>query len=180
MTILKIDSSITGDSSVSRQLTAATLDQLSSHDLSAAVVSRDLVATPLSHLTLGGSGDADVLDEFLAANTVVIGAPMYNFTVPSQLKAWIDRILIAGKTFQYGANGPEGLAGGKRVIVALSRGGFYEDNSAFEHAKSYLQAAFGFIGITPEFVTADGIAVGPEQREAGIAKGLAEVERLAA
>ncbi len=180
MTILKIDSSITGDSSVSRQLTAATLDQLRSHDLSAAVVSRDLVATPLSHLTLGGSGDADVLDEFLAANTVVIGAPMYNFTVPSQLKAWIDRILVAGKTFQYGANGPEGLAGGKRVIVALSRGGFYEDNSAFEHAKSYLQAAFGFIGITPEFVTADGIAVGPEQREAGIAKGLAEVERLAA
>ena len=121
-----------------------------------------------------------MLDEFLAADTIVVGAPMYNFTVPSQLKAWIDRILVAGKTFRYGANGPEGLAGGKRVIVALSRGGFYEDNSAFEHAKSYLQAAFGFIGITPEFVTADGIAVGPEQREAGIANGLAEVERLAA
>jgi len=180
MTILKIDSSITGDSSVSRQLTAATLDQLRGQDLGAQVVTRDLVATPLSHLTLGGSGDADVLDEFLAADTVVIGAPMYNFTVPSQLKAWIDRILVAGKTFQYGANGPEGLAGGKRVIVALSRGGFYEDNSAFEHAKSYLQAAFGFIGITPEFVHADGIAVGPEQRDAGIAHGLAEVGRLAA
>ena len=113
------------------------------------MIERDLVATPLSHLTLGGSGDDDVLDEFLAADTVVVGAPMYNFTVPSQLKAWIDRILVAGKTFRYGANGPEGLAGGKRVIVALSRGGFYEDNSAFEHAKSYLQAAFGFIGITP-------------------------------
>jgi FMN-dependent NADH-azoreductase len=180
MTILKIDSSITGDSSVSRQLTAATLDQLRGQDLSAQVVTRDLVATPLSHLTLGGSGDADVLDEFLAADTIVVGAPMYNFTVPSQLKAWIDRILVAGKTFQYGANGPEGLVGGKRVIVALSRGGFYEDNSAFEHAKSYLQAAFGFIGITPEFVHADGIAVGPEQRDAGIANGLAEVERLAA
>ena len=180
MTILKIDSSITGDASVSRQLTAATLNQLRSQDLGAPVVTRDLVATPLSHLTLGGSSDADVLDEFLAADTVVIGAPMYNFTVPSQLKAWIDRILIAGKTFRYGANGPEGLVGDKRVIVALSRGGFYEDGSAFEHAKSYLQAAFGFIGITPEFVTADGIAVGPEQREAGIAKGLAEVERLAA
>jgi FMN-dependent NADH-azoreductase len=180
MTILKIDSSITGDASVSRQLTAATLDQLRAQQPGAAIVERDLVATPLSHLTLGGSGDADVLDEFLAADTVVVGAPMYNFTVPSQLKAWSDRILVAGTTFRYGANGPEGLAGNKRVIVALSRGGFYEDGNAFEHAKSYLQAAFGFIGITPEFVTADGIAVGPKQREAGIASGLAEVERLAA
>jgi len=180
MTILKIDSSITGEASVSRRLTAATIDQLVSGNSDERVIERDLVATPLSHLTLGGSGDADVLDEFLAADTVVIGAPMYNFTVPSQLKAWIDRILVAGKTFRYGANGPEGLAGGKRVIVALSRGGFYEDGSAFEHAKSYLQAALGFIGITPEFITADGIAVGPEQREAGIASGLAEVERLAA
>ena len=180
MTILKIDSSITGDASVSRQLTSATVAQLVSQDRARRVVERDLVASPLSHLTLGGSGDADVLDEFLAAETIVVGAPMYNFTVPSQLKAWIDRILVAGTTFRYGANGPEGLAGDKRVIVALSRGGFYEDNSAFEHAKSYLQAAFGFIGITPEFVTADGIAVGPEQREAGIASGLADVERLAA
>ena len=180
MTILKIDSSITGDASVSRQLTAATVAQLASREPGQAVVERDLVASPLSHLTLGGSGDADVLDEFLAADTIVVGAPMYNFTIPSQLKAWIDRILVAGTTFRYGANGPEGLAGDKRVIVALSRGGFYEDHSAFEHAKSYLQVAFGFIGITPEFVTADGIAVGPEQREAGIASGLAEVERLAA
>ena len=119
MTILKIDSSITGDASVSRQLTAATVDQLVSQNLDQRVVERDLVATPLSHLTLGGSGDADVLDEFLAADTVVIGAPMYNFTVPSQLKAWIDRIAIAGKTFRYGADGPEGLAGDKRVIVAF-------------------------------------------------------------
>jgi len=180
MTILKIDSSITGEASVSRQLTAATIDQLRAQHLDTQIVERDLVATPLSHLTLGGSGDADVLDEFFAAETVVIGAPMYNFTVPSQLKAWIDRILVAGKTFRYGANGPEGLAGDKRVIIAVSRGGFYDDGNAFEHAKSYLQAAFGLIGITPEFVTADGIAVGPEQREAGIASGLAEVERLAA
>ncbi|MBA3730028.1 MAG: NAD(P)H-dependent oxidoreductase [Sphingomonas sp.] len=180
MTILRIDSSITGDASVSRQLTAAIIAQLQAQDPTAQVIARDLVASPLSHLTLGGSGDADVLDEFLAADTIVVGAPMYNFTVPSQLKAWIDRVLIAGRTFKYGADGPVGLVGGKRVIVALSRGGFYEDNSAFEHAKSYLQAAFGFIGITSEFVTVDGIAVGPEQREAGIAQGLAEVERLAA
>ncbi len=180
MTILKIDSSITGDASVSRQLTTATVDQLVSQNLEQRVIVRDLVASPLSHLTLGGSGDADVLDEFLAAETVVIGAPMYNFTVPSQLKAWIDRILVAGKTFQYGANGPEGLAGDKRVIVAVSRGGFYDDTNALEHVETYLKGVLGFIGIIPEFVHADGIAVGPEQRNAGIANGLAEVERLAA
>ena len=180
MTILKIDSSITGDASVSRQLTTATVDQLIAQNLDQRVVVRDLVASPLSHLTLGGSGDADVLDEFLAADTVVIGAPMYNFTVPSQLKAWIDRILVAGTTFKYGANGPEGLAGDKRVIVAVSRGGFYDAANALEHVETYLQGVFGFIGITPEFVHADGVNYGPEQREAGIANGLAEVEALAA
>ena len=180
MTILKIDSSITGDSSVSRQLTAATVAQLREQAPSATVVDRDLVATPLSHLTLGGSGDADVLDEFLAADTIVVGAPMYNFTVPSQLKAWIDRILVAGTTFRYTAEGPLGLAGGKRVIVAVSRGGFYDDSNAMEHVETYLRGVFGFIGITPEFIHADGINYGPEQREAGIANGLAEVEKLAA
>ena len=180
MTILHIDSSITGDASVSRQLTAATVDQLLKAAPGTETIKRDLVATPLSHLTLGGSGDADVLDEFLAADTVVIGAPMYNFTVPSQLKAWIDRILVAGTTFKYGANGPEGLAGGKRVIVAVSRGGFYDDGNAFEHVETYLKGVFGFIGVTPEFVHADGVNYGPDQRQAGIANGLAEVERLAA
>ena len=81
MTILKIDSSITGEASVSRQLTRAITDQIVAVNLDQRVVTRDLVAAPLSHLTLGGSGDADVLDEFLAADTIVIGAPMYNFTV---------------------------------------------------------------------------------------------------
>ena len=180
MTILKIDSSITGDNSVSRQLTEAVTGQLLKANRDSSVVQRDLVATPLSHLTLGGSGDQDVLEEFLAADTIVIGAPMYNFTVPSQLKAWIDRILVAGTTFRYGANGPEGLAGGKRVIVAVSRGGFYDEANALEHVKTYLNGVFGFIGIAPEFVHADGVNYGPEQREAGIANGLLEIERLAA
>ena len=96
-----------------------------------------------------------MLDEFLAADTIVIGAPMYNFTLPSQLKAWIDRIVIAGKTFRYTENGPEGLAGGKRVIIALARGGFYSDGSpaaALEHLETYLRGVFNFIGIEPEFV----------------------------
>ena len=180
MTILKIDSSITGEASVSRQLTAATLDQLVAADPQATVIVRDLAAEPLDHLTLAAFADTHVLDEFLAADIIVVGAPMYNFGVPSQLKAWIDRIAIAGRTFRYTENGPEGLAGEKRVIVAISRGGFYDDASAFEHVETYLRGMFGFLGITPEFVHADGIAVGSEQRDAGIANGLAEVERLAA
>ena len=180
MTILKIDSSITGENSVSRQLTSAIADQLASQNPDQRVIGRDLAAEPLDHITLAAFAETDVLDEFLAADTVVVGAPMYNFSVPSQLKAWIDRIAIAGKTFRYTADGPEGLAGDKRVIVAVSRGGFYDEGNAFEHVETYLKGVFGFIGITPEFVHADGIAVGPEQREAGIASGLAEVERLAA
>ena len=180
MTILKIDSSITGDASVSRQLTSAIIDQLVAEQPGATVITRDLAAAPLDHITLAAFADTDVLDEFLAADTVVIGAPMYNFGVPSQLKAWIDRIAIAGKTFRYTETGPEGLAGDKRVIIAVSRGGFYDSDNAFEHVETYLKGVFGFIGVTPEFVHADGIAIGPEQREAGIANGLEEVERLAA
>lgn len=180
MTILKIDSSITGENSVSRQLTSAIADQLAAQNPDQRVIERDLAAEPLDHITLAAFAETDVLDEFLAADTVVVGAPMYNFSVPSQLKAWIDRIAIAGKTFRYTADGPEGLAGDKRVIVAVSRGGFYDEGNAFEHVETYLKGVFGFIGITPEFVHADGIAVGPKQREAGIASGLAEVERLAA
>lgn len=179
MTILQIDSSITGETSVSRQLTAATVDQLLKQRPDARILRRDLAAAPLSHLTERGQ-DADVLEEFLDAETVVIGAPMYNFSVPSQLKAWIDRIAVAGKTFRYGDNGPEGLAGGKRVIIAISRGGFYDAGNAFEHVESYLRIMFNFIGVEPEFIHADGVNYGPEQREAGIANGLAEVERLAA
>ncbi len=181
MTIIKIDSSITGDASVSRQLTSAIVDQLAEHAPGQRVIERDLAAEPLDHVTLAAFADSAVLDEFLAADTIVIGAPMYNFGVPSQLKAWIDRIAIAGKTFRYGPDGrPEGLVGDKRVIIGVSRGGFYDQGNAMEHVETYLTGLFGFLGITPEFVHADGIAVGPEQRDAGIASGLAEVERLAA
>lgn len=180
MTILHIDSSINGENSVSRVLTRSIVDQLRAADPKADVIVRDLANEPLPHLTLEAFSDSSTVDEFLDADTVVIGAPMYNFTLPSQLKAWIDRVLIAGKTFSYTAEGPRGLAGNKRVIAAISRGGFYNDANALEHVETYLKGVFGFIGITPEFVHADGIAVGPEQREAGIANGLLEIERLAA
>ena len=180
MTILKIDSSITGENSVSRTLTRSIVDQLIASNPGASVVERDLVSEPLDHLTLAAFADTAVLDEFLAADTVVVGAPMYNFNISSQLKSWIDRIAVAGKTFRYTESGPEGLAGGKRVIIAVSRGGFYEQGHSLEHVEAYLKPLFNFLGIEPEFVFADGIAVGPEQREAGLANGLAEIERLAA
>ncbi|WP_205478529.1 FMN-dependent NADH-azoreductase [Sphingomonas arenae] len=184
MTILHIDSSITGENSVSRVLTRRIVEQLSAGREHASIIHRDLVADPLDHLTLGAFADSSVLDEFLAADALVIGAPMYNFTLPSQLKAWLDRILVAGRTFRYREDGSvEGLAAGKRVIVALSRGGFYRGDSpaaGLEHLETYLAGAFGFIGITPEFVAADGIAIGPEQRQQSVANALGEVERLAA
>ena len=183
MTILHIDSSINGENSASRMISGHIADTVRRADPGAKVVRRDLAAEPLPHLTLEAFADSTVLDEFLDADTVVIGAPMYNFTLPTQLKAWIDRILIAGRTFRYTGDGPEGLVGGKRVIVALSRGGFYGDGApaaALEHLESYLRGAFGFIGIEPEFVIADGLAVSPEQREASIAQAIGETLRLAA
>jgi FMN-dependent NADH-azoreductase len=109
---------------------------------------------------------------------------MYNFTIPSQLKAWIDRVLVAGKTFKYGANGPQGLAGNKRVIVAISRGGYYGPGTpaaSLEHLETYLRGVFGFMGITsPEFIVADGIQVGPEHREKALAGALQAATSLRA
>lgn len=157
MTILHIDSSISGEDSVSRRLTRAIVGQLGSDEIRY----RDLAAQPLSHLTARGQ-DPHILEEFLAAETVVIGAPMYNFSVPTQLKAWLDRLAVAGRTFRYTAEGPEGLAGGKRVIVALASGGDYPEGSRFDHQKSYLKAFFNFLGIEPEIVSASGVAMGAE------------------
>jgi FMN-dependent NADH-azoreductase len=200
--LLHIDSSVLGPHSVSRQLSAAIVDRLRRAAPELEVRYRDLTATPLTHLSgahlaaaQGATApSADLaqelatgqaaLDEFLAADTVVLGAPMYNFTIPSQLKAWIDRIVVAGKTFKYGAQGPEGLAGDKRVIVAISRGGFYGPGTpaaALEHLESYLRGVFGFIGVTKlEFIFADGIQTGPEQREKALASALQAVTNLRA
>jgi len=201
MKLLHIDSSVLGPHSVSRQVSAAIVARLREITPNLAVVYRDLTATPLSHLSgshlaaAQGAATPDpalqrdlaaghaVLDEFLNTDIVVLGAPMYNFTIPSQLKAWIDRIVVAGKTFRYGAQGPEALAGNKRVIVAISRGGFYGPGTpaaALEHLETYLRGVFGFIGIKPEFIAADGIRVGPEQREKALASALDAVTKLRA
>jgi FMN-dependent NADH-azoreductase len=200
--LLHIDSSVLGSHSVSRQLSAAIVDRLNQATPDVEVTYRDLSATPLAHLSgahlaaAQGAVNPDaglvreiaagqtVLVEFLAADTVVLGAPMYNFTIPSQLKAWIDRIVVAGQTFKYDAEGPKGLAGDKRVIVAISRGGFYGAGTpaaALEHLESYLRGIFGFIGVTKlEFISADGIQVGPEHREKALASALQAVTILRA
>ena len=197
MKLLHIDSSVLGPHSVSRQVSAAIVDRLRQATPGLEIVYRDLTSTPLSHLSgphlaaaQGAAPEASltedlaagqaVLTEFLAADIVVLGAPMYNFTIPSQLKAWIDRILVAGKTFKYGAQGAEGLAGNKRIIVAISRGGFYgADTAAGEHVETYLRWVFGFIGVkNPEFISADGIQVGPEQREKALTGALQAATEL--
>jgi FMN-dependent NADH-azoreductase len=193
MKLLHIDSSVLGPHSVSRQISAAAVDRLRQATPDLKVVYRDLTLTPLAHLSgshlaaaQGATPEAAlqpdlaagaaVLNEFLAADIVVLGAPMYNFTLPSQLKAWIDRIVVAGKTFKYGAQGPEGLAGNKRVIIAISRGGFYGADTPMavgEHLETYLRWVFGFIGVkNPEFIFADGIQIGPEHREKALAGAL--------
>ena len=202
MKLLHIDSSILGDNSVSRAISAAVVARLRDIHAGLDVQRRDLVSSPISHLSgaylAGQSADVQhdqalqedvslggaALAEFLAAESVVIGAPMYNFTVPSQLKSWIDRVLVAGKTFHYTATGPQGLAGGKRVIIGLSRGGFYGPGAPaapFEHQESYLRSAFAFIGL-PDLVSirAVGVATGPEQRRKALDEALQQVAELTA
>ena len=185
MTILHLDSAITGEASASRELTAAIVRELTAANPPARVIYRDLAATPLEHLTLAAYSSEEsqaALAEFQAADTIVIGAPMYNFAVPSQLKAWIDRIAVAGATFRYTENGSEGLSGGKRVIVAVARGGLYgadSGQSAFEHVEQYLRAVFAFLGVTDlTFVIAEGLKVSDAAREAAIAAAHAQIARL--
>jgi FMN-dependent NADH-azoreductase len=202
MKLLHIDSSVLGPHSVSRQVSAAIVDRLQKATPDLNVTYRDLTATPLAHLSGSHLAAAQgavpeavalqqdlaagqtVLEEFLAADIVVIGAPMYNFTIPSQLKAWIDRILVSGKTFKYSAQGVEGLAGNKRVIIAISRGGFYgagTPSAAAEHLETYLHSVFSFIGIAnPEIIVAEGVQIGPEQREKALENALTTAASLRA
>jgi FMN-dependent NADH-azoreductase len=178
MKLLHIDSSILGEASASRALTREIVARWRAARPGIVVTYRDLAANELPHLThaaftrtdeLEAARNAAVLDEFLSADVIVLGAPLYNFSLPSQLKAWIDRIAVAGKTFRYGASGPEGLAGGKKVIVAISRGGVYAPGHPGEFGESYLRFLFGFLGITDvTFVRAEGLSISPEQRAAAL------------
>jgi FMN-dependent NADH-azoreductase len=206
--LLHIDSSVLGDHSVSRKISAAAVAALTQANPGLQVVRRDLDTDPppllSSALLLARGTPADeraahqaqavgaadaILDEFLAADVVVIGLPMYNFGIPSQLKSWFDHLAVAGKTFSYSEGGVQGLAGGKRVILAASRGGFYgpETPIAFlEHQESYVRGFLGFIGVTDiETVAAEGVNISPDLKasatEAAIvqAAGLGQVRRAA-
>lgn len=184
MKLLHLDSSIQGENSASRIVSAAVAERLRAAHGSLDTSYRDLAAHPLPHLTLPGFATeqaAAVLEEFLAADVVVIGAPMYNFGMASQLKAWFDHILVAGRTFHYGENGVEGLVPGKKVIIALSRGGVYSQGPAagMEHAETHLRAIFGFIGIDDvEFVITEGVALGAERRAIAIEAAIAQAGRI--
>src|SRR5580692_11425641 len=172
MKLLHIDSSILGEQSASRTVSREIVARWKAAVPDIQIERLDLVANELPHLTghhlaqmqVPQSRDAQILADFQAADVVVIGAPMYNFTISTQLKSWIDRIVVAGKTFKYGPNGPEGLAGGKKVIIASSRGGFYGANAptaSSDHQETYLRAIFQFMGITDiTFIRAEGLAVG--------------------
>ena len=174
MKLLHIDASALGSHSVSRGLTQSIVAELARTEPSHTVTYRDLAVEPLGHWSpVADANDPSsvlgqaLLEEFLAADTIVIGAPMYNFGIPSQLKAWIDRIAVAGKTFQYTANGPEGLAKGKRVIIASSRGGIYSAGPAagLDFQEPYLRAVLGFLGITDiEFIRAEGVNMSAEHK----------------
>jgi FMN-dependent NADH-azoreductase len=206
--LLHIDSSILGDHSVSRKISAAAVAALSAAHPGLSVTYRDLDASPAPHQSgalLAARGlapdartpdqardvaDADaVLDEFLAADIVVIGVPMYNFGIPSTLKSWIDHLAVAGRTFRYSEAGVEGLAGGKRVILASSRGGYYGPDSPaapLQHQESYLRGFLGFIGVHDvEVVGAEGVNLSPDHKQRAletavtVAGGLGEARQAA-
>lgn len=184
MNLLHLDSSILGDGSASRALSAAIVARWRDAVPGLRVVYRDLDADPLPHLRGASLAGADpdearaaqaALQDFLDADVLVLGAPMYNFGVPSTLKAWIDRIAVAGKTFRYTEAGPEGLARGKRVVVASARGGFHQD-SGLDFQEPYLRALFGFLGVDAvDFVRAEGLAVSPDQRREALADAIASI-----
>jgi FMN-dependent NADH-azoreductase len=203
MTILHIDSSILGGYSVSRALSSEIVARQARLRPGSKVIYRDLAADASRHLSdahiavfQGGAvtdpalgadlaAGSAYIDDLFAADVIVIGAPMYNFSVPSQLKAWIDRVCVAGRTFQYGANGAEGLLPkGKKVFIASSRGGVYTGDSpaaALEHHETYLKGVLSFIGLTDiTVIRAEGLNLGPDAKEASIAKAKADIAAIAA
>ncbi|TLY52973.1 MAG: FMN-dependent NADH-azoreductase [Gammaproteobacteria bacterium] len=184
MKLLHLDSSVLGASSVTRELSAAIVANWKGLHPGLKVAYRDLDHDPVPHLTARSLAKADaaeasnaerILEQFLDSNVIVIGAPMYNFGIPSTLKAWIDRIAVAGKTFRYTATGPEGLVGGKRVIIASARGGIHGNGPA-DFQENYLRQVFGFLGITDiEFVRAEGVNYSPQHRSEALAAAHASI-----
>ncbi len=184
MKLLHLDSSIMGEGSASRAISAAVVERLVESDPTLDITYRDLAAEPIPHMTLETfmalDRGADV-QQFLDADIVVIGAGFYNFSIPSQLKAWVDRIAVKGKTFAYGESGPIGLATGKRVIIALARGNVYGAGSpyaAYEHAETLLRSIFSFVGAEIEVIVAEGLGRGDEARRTAIDTALVQARQV--
>ena len=196
--LLHIDASILGSNSVSRQLTAQIVASYRAAHADTQVSYLDLAVDTPNHLSAESLGfrlpaggtlteaqtrenavSEALVSQFLAADVIVVGAPLYNFSVPTQLKAWIDRVAQAGRTFTYSATGPVGLAGGKVVIIASTRGGAYSTSdagNAMEHQESYLKTVFGFFGITDvRVVRAEGLAMGDAAKAAALAAAQADM-----
>ncbi len=200
-TVLRIESSIRRELSVSRALTMQFIAEWTRLHPEDNVVERDLAIDPAPHLserTMGAlftpppqRSDAQALDaaladelvqELIAADVLVIGAPMYNFSIPSPLKAWIDRVAQPGRTFRYTDKGPVGLAGGKKALIISSRGGAIAGTpmeAALDHQEAYLKTVMRFIGITNvKLVRAEGLNLGAETRKQAIERALAELKLL--
>ena len=201
MKLLHIDSSILGEHSASRQLSHELVEAWKAAQPQAEVSYRDLASDAISHFssaTLLAAGTAEALRdaalrheaqlsastlaEFLASDAVVIAAPMYNFSIPSQLKAWIDRIAVAGQTFRYTEAGPEGLCGNKKVIIVSTAGGLHVGQPTGVGHEDYLKVMLGFLGITDiEFVRAHGLAYGEDVRSKALSDARAQIsEQFAA
>lgn len=199
-TILHINSSARPTGSISREVTAEFVARLQAADPASVVVERDVASTPLPHLTgqvLGAFftpvearsaqqiADASLSDtlvaELKAADVIVIGAPMYNFSVTSSLKAWIDHVARAGQTFQYTATGPVGLLTGKKVYVFTARGGVYSSGPAqgMDFHETYLRAVLGFMGLNDiTFIHSEGLGMGDESVAKALAQTRSAIEEL--
>ena len=196
--ILILDSAATGESSVSRRLTRAAAEVLVARDPDAHITLRDVGSNPIPHLNAetvpairAGIVETEAAREALelsdaliaelkAADLIVIGAPMYNFGMPSTLKAWFDHVLRARITFQYSEAGPEGLLKGKKAIVVEARAGLYSEGPAasMDSQEPHIRTLLGFMGIDDvTFVRAEKLAFGPEAAEAAIGDALGQIEQ---
>jgi FMN-dependent NADH-azoreductase len=194
-TILHIQSSSNLATSVTRQIGALTIKGLKETSPAANIIERDLAKNPVPHLlpeTLNAlfSGNPDapelalsnqLINELEASDMIVLEVPMYNFGIPSVLKAWIDHVARAGKTFKYTETGPVGLLKGKKVFLVLGRGGVYSEGpyAVMDHQESYLRAVLGFIGITDvESIYIEGVAMGAEKAAAALASATSKAQAL--
>lgn len=198
MQLLHVDSAITGDQSVSRQLTARTVAAWQAAHPGTTVQYLDLAQQAPSHLSAQSLGfrtgqaaatevernenalSEALVSQFLASDVIVIGAPLYNFSIPSQLKAWIDLVSVAGVTFRYGPNGAEGMLEHKRAIIVATAGGQHAGQPSGRAHADYLRLLLAFLGVSDvRVIAAEGLAMGPAVREPALAAARGQVAELA-